>query len=516
MVSIPSAPPRSPRDVALDAARDPIPAAVERSPTSRMHWRHGLDVDPALAGVVVDTPATPREWSALLAETHAGLLDPDGTIPLARPSPLGRTVGEALRASDAWQPLSDAAQAHPLIAREAVTELASVVLDALKSAGAKPGTDTRASLAALDAARAAAERARKAIADATTPEQKREALKASIEAKAAEERATGAVRADEAMALRAGAALDAAEATLVRIADEATGKAEATHAFNAALGTGQGVGGTLPVSDDVVRALTPEVTRMLRMVGAMRKALSKGRATRHLKGREGMIGVGQGGLDRAADLTTLGLASLAGHLGAPLAGLTRLALVEGSAPVTEKGGGVARDGDVVLVVDKSGSMRAHDGAPDMWASALALAVLIEARADGRNAGLVTYDGGVRFAALVDSSATLADAVVALSTEAGGSNNERAALQAAATLLAGMPHGGNPADVVLVTDGQWEASNLADGGVERARLRGVFIGGTAPVGAGFASTWEVRATVGTDDASAGADLALAVEIAAVTV
>ncbi len=482
------------RETRLDAARDPIPSALERGPVSRMAWRHGLDVDADLARVTVDTVDAPREFSALLAEAHASLLDPSGCAPLARPSPVGRTVGDALRASPSWQALSDASRAHPMIAREAVVGLADIVLDALKRAGATAATDTRNSAAALDAARAALARARAAAKNATTSTEKRDALRATVDAAAQEERAAAAVAVDEAIATRAGGHIDdTAESAIAAIADAAANHASAVHAYSHACGSGTGVGGVASIPDDVVAAITPEVTAMLDLVGALRSALRNGRASRHVKGREGMIGVSQGGLDRAADLTMVGLASLAGHLGAPMASLTRLALVEATATVLEKGGGIARDGDVVLVVDQSGSMQ---GARATWAGALALAVLLEARADGRNAALVTFDDGVRASIVIDSPASLARAVVELTTASDGGTGLAAAMLEASAVLGKMPHGGDPADCLLLTDGAWDVGAL-EAFPDRARLRGVFIGGSAPEGSRFASTWSVESTEGAD-------------------
>jgi Mg-chelatase subunit ChlD len=206
-----------------------------------------------------------------------------------------------------------------------------------------------------------------------------------------------------------------------------------------------------------------------------------------------MTGQAQGGLADVGDLTSLSLAGLGGHLGATFAALTRLALVESRADVVEKGGGNARNGDVVVVVDQSGSM---SGARALWAGALALAVILEARADDRRCALVTFDDIVRSSIVVDSPASLAAAVVALSTQSDGGTGLSGAMRAAVAALAAMPHGGDPADVLLVTDGAWSASAL-DAFPDRARLRGVFIGGSAPAESKFASTWEIQATQGAD-------------------
>lgn len=500
-----------------------MPSALERSPFARMQWRHGLDVDEALQRAVIDdNTVASREYPALTAEMHASLLDPDGVRPLSRPSPIGRTVMETLTKHPDWQTLCDAASAHPTIAREATVSLASAVREALQKAGATANTDAREALAKLDAARAALERARKAERDARTPEEQRDAARRVVDALTAEERAKADVNVAEGIASRM--AKDPSVATAIAQASkDAEEHAEAVYLYDAMLGDATGVGGPgRAVPDDVVRALGPHAARMMKLVGAFRAALAKGRETRHVRGREGMVGVTTGGLEYVADLTTMSRLSMSGTLGAPLASLARLSLVEGSAAVVEKGGGIARDGHVVVVVDKSGSMSINNYGPDMWASALALAMLLEARKDDRSAGLVIYDGDVRHAFLVTDAASLARAVLALAEPADGSNNEHRALVATSKLLASMPHGGDPADVVMLTDGQWQASNLegtdfAPGkGSLRARLKGCFIGGAEPPGAGFAETWTLASASDADGNITDDAFALGVTIAKGTV
>lgn len=483
-----------PRALKLEAASDPIPSSVERGPVARMHWRHGLNVDAALASTVVDTAETPAEWSSLLAETHAALLDPSGCRPLDTPSPIGVSVVEALEASDAWPTLADAAKAHPMIAREAVRDLAGIVLDALKRSGAKPTTDGRRSLADLEAARLALEAARRKQIAALTPDEKREATRAMVAARENLERAEAQANTDAGIGNRAAEYIEDQDRAIAALAAKHAEKAEASHTLIAALGDGSGIGNAGVIADDLVKLLTKKITKMLAMVGALRKALSSGRTARHVRGREGMMGPTQGGVDYVADLTVTSLAALGGFLGAPFAQLTRLALVEGRADIVEKGGGIARNGDVVVVIDKSGSMQ---GAREEWAGAVALAVILEARKDGRNVALVTYEGRVRHAFHIDSMASLARAIAACGEGSDGDNNEHRALKAAGKLLGEMRHGGDPADILMITDGQWDAANTKNTGIDRARLHGCFIGGSAPTGAGFASAWEVRAEDGPD-------------------
>lgn len=499
----------SPRDLAKLAASDPMPSTAERGPVARMHWRSGLETDVDLERVVLDRDTAPVEWSALLAETHAALLDPDGMRPLSSPSPIGSAVVDTLRASEHWPVLADAARAHPVVARDAIKGLADVVLDALKSAGARPETDARKALADLDAARARLLKAREAERDAKTPTEQRDALKEKTEALAAEERAKGSHNAAHGIAQRTETALegDAAGAALARVAAQVSERADAVRTFDAAIGDAAGLGGVRPVSAEIVKLLTGKLSAMLKRVGALRPTIRQGRASRHVAGREGMIGTSTAGIERVGDATVVALAALAGGLGAESAALARLDLVESRLPVVEKGGGNARQGAVVVVVDQSGSMQ---GAREEWAGALALATILEARRENRPAALVTYSGKVRASVVVDTPARLVEAMRALSASAGGNTHTPAALAEATAVLGRMPQG-QTADVLLVTDGEWDADDVAHAkGLERARLRGVFIGGAAPTtangGSVFASTWSLEST---DDDSA---VRLAVDVA----
>jgi hypothetical protein len=470
-----------------------------------MHWRHGVASDTDLATVVdpgTGPGAMSAEWPALLAETHARLLDPAGVRPLARPSPVGAAVGAKLESHPSWVSLTDAAALHPGIARDAVVGLSSVIRDALATAGAST-TDTRRTLADLDAARTALDAARKAR-DANPSDLPLQ--RAAVDAAKAVERSEGAAQGADAMGARVGGALDADAvgeviATVARAASE---RANGVRALSASgMGSALGCGDASSVPDDVVELLTPEVAAMLRAVGALRLALRDGRTTRHLPGREGMLGPDMGGLDRVGDLTPLARASLAGLLGPGLASLERLKLIQGRASVTEKGGGKAHKGDVVIVLDQSGSM---DGARGLWANALALAVVLEARAENRVTAVVTFNGNVRASVIVDGPAGMRHAMAAICTAPKGGTRLKPALTQAAVCLAGMRRGGDPADVLIVTDGEWTADALDGGGFDRARLRAVFVGGSAPEGATFASSWSLQSVEGADASAVAVEIA----------
>jgi uncharacterized protein with von Willebrand factor type A (vWA) domain len=108
-------------------------------------------------------------------------------------------------------------------------------------------------------------------------------------------------------------------------------------------------------------------------------------------------------------------------------------------------------GPLVMVVDKSGSM---DGAPDEWATAVALALLGIAQAESRTFGLLNFNSDVTFSAVVRLGEALPEAALAVSCS-GGTDISKA-IGAALDII----KGGDvirAADVVLITDGASDAA-----------------------------------------------------------
>jgi uncharacterized protein with von Willebrand factor type A (vWA) domain len=462
---------------------------------ARAHWRRDLTTSTDLAAAALPSGLS-AEFASVMAETHASLLDPAGVAPLPSPSPIGVAVNRALTGHPDWQTLCDAATLHPSIARDAVVSLADAVKNAFVKAGATK--DARRVLGDLERAREALRKARQrrddadAAAKADPSAENRaaatEARRAALDAGEAEEKASAAVQAAESAAARLPAFVDAAAvADVAAAASERAGAIQAM--IVAGLGDALGSNDATLAPDDLVTLLSVDVARVLRKVGALRLALRANRAARHLPGREGCEGTETGGVDRIGDLLPVARAALAGHLGTGAALWERYRLVTGRAAVMAKGGGEAADGDAVVVVDKSGSMTCEGR--EEAAAALALTILLECRAANRVCGVVTYDGQVRTAVVVDSPAAFRVAFAAIVKGSGGDNNEARALKAAGGLLRRMRNGGDSADVVMITDGQWSAKNMAGSGVNPDRLSCVLIGGTAPQGARFKHVWEVR-------------------------
>jgi hypothetical protein len=497
-------------DLAFRRALDPAPSSIERGAAARLHWRTGLGIDSDLRAVATDGALSP-EWSAVLAETHARLLDPAGVRPLATPSPIGAAVGKALENDPSWAGLVAAASLHPYVARETVRDLAPLVRSAVVGADAAK-LDSRRTLESLQDARKRLAEARaradaaKAAGDADGHV---EALKDAVEASDAEQVAAGAYQQASAAADQVGQRIAKQGAALASLLAASTQVADGLAAvMSCGLGHALGAHSAADVPSEIVEALTPDVVALLQLIGALRSALREGRSTRHLPGREGMLGPDVGGLDRVGDARPLTLASLAGHLGEALRSLTLLQLVQGRAAVVEKGGGKANDGHVVLVLDQSGSMQ---GARALWANALALAIVLEAAQQNRAAVVVAFAETVRGTVVVDGPTGLREAFALCCRESDGAGtNVAAALVAAREGLARLPMAGRAADVVLATDGEWGLAALAGWptGETAPRLQAVCIGGDVPAGAEAVldAVWHVDASA---DVKGGGGLAVSI-------
>ena len=104
-------------------------------------------------------------------------------------------------------------------------------------------------------------------------------------------------------------------------------------------------------------------------------------------------------------------------------------------------------GPLVVCLDKSGSM---DGARDVWATAVALALLEVARRERRAFALLCFDGAVKFETVVEAGGPLPEA--ALSVGCAGGTSIAAALGRGLDLIRTGPRGLRKSDVVLITDG----------------------------------------------------------------
>ncbi len=104
-------------------------------------------------------------------------------------------------------------------------------------------------------------------------------------------------------------------------------------------------------------------------------------------------------------------------------------------------------GPLVVLLDKSGSM---DGPRDVWATAVALALLDQAQGEHRTFALLGFDARVKFEAVVKPGEPLPEDSLFIS--AGGGTEIAVALARGLEIIRTHPGALKKADIVLVTDG----------------------------------------------------------------
>jgi uncharacterized protein with von Willebrand factor type A (vWA) domain len=115
-------------------------------------------------------------------------------------------------------------------------------------------------------------------------------------------------------------------------------------------------------------------------------------------------------------------------------------------------------GPLVVLLDKSGSM---DGPRDVWATAVALALLDQAQRERRTYALLGFDSRVTFEAFVNPADALPEE--GLFVSCGGGTEIAAAIERGLEIIRTHPGALRKADIVLITDGGSDAS-------EAGRLR----------------------------------------------
>ena len=125
-------------------------------------------------------------------------------------------------------------------------------------------------------------------------------------------------------------------------------------------------------------------------------------------------------------------------------------------------------GPLVVCVDKSGSM---DGQADIWATAVALALLDVAQQERRPFSLLCFDDRIRYQAYVEPGGKLPEEALFVSCSGGTDVSicVGAALEVIQTATGAM----SKADIVLITDGESD-STIAPALRERAGRMGVSI------------------------------------------
>jgi uncharacterized protein with von Willebrand factor type A (vWA) domain len=129
-------------------------------------------------------------------------------------------------------------------------------------------------------------------------------------------------------------------------------------------------------------------------------------------------------------------------------------------------------GPLVVAIDKSGSMQ---GEKDVWATAVALAVLGVARHERRPFALLCFDGAVKYESIVMPGAPLPEAALFVLPD-GGTDIDKA-VRRGLEIIADRPGALHEADLVLITDGISDTT-FASARRERAAKLGVTVLGVA--------------------------------------
>jgi len=219
-------------------------------------------------------------------------------------------------------------------------------------------------------------------------------------------------------------------------------------AFGQAAGSGSAEGGQLdqaPIRSLAARLKNDERLRRIALLAGRFKRIAAAKRRQRLKhGADEISDIGQG-----ADLARL----LPSEMVRLLRPRLRLAFLRA---FTERqclqyeltGSAVLGKGPLVVCLDKSGSMR---GDRDLWATAVALALLDQAQHERRPFVLLGFDGKVKFEAIVQPGQPMPEA--GLFVGCAGGTDIGGVIEHGLGLIRGQAGKLRRSDIVLVTDGQ---------------------------------------------------------------
>ncbi|WP_242352708.1 MULTISPECIES: VWA domain-containing protein [unclassified Anaeromyxobacter] len=277
------------------------------------------------------------------------------------------------------------------------------------------------------------------------------------------------------------AACAAATRAVAELRDAAEGLAHV--AFQGGLLPGTGTADGVPREHGVVRSLAARLKgderlrRIAALAGRFKRIAAAKRRQRVRHGADEVTDVEQGAdLGRALPVE---LAKLSHRL--LRLDFLRALLESRSLQYRLEGTATLGKGPLVVLLDKSGSM---DGPRDVWATAVALALLDQAQRERRTFALLGFDARVKFEAVVKPSEALPDD--GLFVSCAGGTEIAAAVGRGLEIIRTHPGALRKADLVLVTDGGSDAST-AGALRESAAALGVTILG---LGIGVEREWLV--------------------------
>jgi hypothetical protein len=145
-------------------------------------------------------------------------------------------------------------------------------------------------------------------------------------------------------------------------------------------------------------------------------------------------------------------------------------------------------GPLVVALDKSGSM---DGPRDIWATALALALLDQAQRENRMFALLLFDAGVKYEAIVKPAEPLPE--LALLQGCAGGTSIEAALARALKIIETHPGALRKGDVVLVPDGASDTATAIEVRQAAERLNVTILGLGVGVSLDALAPWSATST-----------------------
>ena len=276
---------------------------------------------------------------------------------------------------------------------------------------------------------------------------------------------------------RIGSACDKASEAIYEMRETMEGLAEI--GFKSIPGTGTGLGGEMPTKS--IKALATRLRsdarlRQIALLAGRFKRIAAGkRRSRVRHGADEIADIEQG-----ADLARLLPSELVKLTHRTLRAAFMRSLIEREAmQYAIIGNEPLGKGPLVVLLDKSGSM---DGPRDIWATALALALLETARRDRRMFAILAFDSRVKFEAIVKPGEPLPEQ--ALFTGCAGGTEIGAAMYRGLEIIRSNEGRLRKADIVLVTDGGSDTAS-APALREAAKLIGVT---TLGLGIGVERDW----------------------------
>jgi hypothetical protein len=240
---------------------------------------------------------------------------------------------------------------------------------------------------------------------------------------------------------------------------------------------GAGVGSTntgMPMDGAQVRSLAARLRDSARLrqiallAGRFKRIAGAKRRSRVQHGADEIVGVVQG--DDLARLLPTELMMLAGKSTRLLA--MRCLLERTCLQYSLVGSETLGKGPLVVAIDKSGSM---EGDKDVWATAVALALLDVAQVEKRPFALLAFDASVKQESMVMPGESLPEE--ALFVPADGGTDISRVVARGLDIIERHPGGLRRADIVLITDGGSNADNATELRDRAAKL-GVTILGVA--------------------------------------